>query len=70
PEFLEKRDLVPGLHNVLEVTPTKVGVFAGRCAEYCGLDHWRMDFRARVVTLDEFRRWAEAQPRAAGPGAS
>ena len=64
PQFAQKSDAVPGLHNVLDVTPTKTGVFAGRCAEYCGLDHWRMDFQARVVTLDEFRRWAQAQPRA------
>jgi cytochrome c oxidase subunit II len=61
PEFLEKKDLVPGLHNVLDVTPTKAGAFAGRCAEYCGLDHWRMDFSARVLPETEFRQWAEAQ---------
>ena len=61
PEFLEKRDLVPGLHNVLDITPTRTGVFAGRCAEYCGLDHWRMDFSARVLPEPEFRRWAESQ---------
>jgi len=63
PEFLEKRDLVPGLANVLDVTPTRTGVFAGRCAEYCGLDHWRMDFSARVVPEPEFRRWAQQQGR-------
>jgi cytochrome c oxidase subunit 2 len=69
PEFLEKRDLVPGLHNVLDVTPTRTGVFVGHCAEYCGLDHWRMDFSARVVVADEFRRWARqaAQQQAARP---
>ncbi len=61
PEFLEKRDLVPGLDNVLDVTPTRTGVFDGRCAEYCGLDHWRMDFSARVVAEPDFRRWVEAQ---------
>jgi cytochrome c oxidase subunit II len=61
PEFLEKRDLVPGLDNVLDVTPTRTGVFAGRCAEYCGLDHWRMDFSARVVTEPEFRQWVQAR---------
>ena len=61
PQFLEKRDLVPGLDNAIDVTPTKTGVFAGRCAEYCGLDHWRMDFSARVVAEPEFRRWAQQQ---------
>jgi cytochrome c oxidase subunit 2 len=61
PEFLEKKDLVPGLRNTLDVTPTRTGVFAGRCAEYCGLDHWRMDFSARVVPEDEFRQWVQAR---------
>jgi cytochrome c oxidase subunit 2 len=61
PEFLEKRDLVPGLHNVLDVTPTRTGVFTGHCAEYCGLDHWRMDFSARVMPEPEFRQWARQQ---------
>jgi len=61
PRFLEKRDLVPGLDNAIDVTPTKTGVFPGRCAEYCGLDHWRMDFSARVLPEPEFRQWAQAQ---------
>lgn len=61
PEFLEKRDLVPGLDNALDVTPIRTGVFAGRCAEYCGLDHWRMDFSARVVPDPEFRQWLQAR---------
>ena len=61
PQFLEKRDLIPGIHNVVDVTPSRTGVFPGRCAEYCGLDHWRMDFAARVVPEDEFRRWAQQQ---------
>ena len=61
PHFLEKRDLVPGVDNAIDVTPTKTGVFAGHCAEYCGLDHWRMDFSARVVPEGEFRQWAEAK---------
>jgi cytochrome c oxidase subunit II len=61
PEFVEKEDLVPGLHNILNVTPTRTGLFAGRCAEYCGLDHWRMDFKARVLPEPDFRRWATEQ---------
>ena len=63
PEFVEKEDLVPGLHNVLDVTPTRTGTFAGRCAEYCGLDHWRMDFSARVVPEPEFRRFLTEQAK-------
>lgn len=59
PQFIQKRDLIPGIDNALDVTPTKAGRFAGRCAEFCGLDHWRMDFSARVVPEPEFRRWLQ-----------
>lgn len=59
PEFLTKRDLVPGVDNQIDVTPTETGTWRGRCAEYCGLDHWRMYFQVRVVTADEFEAWVE-----------
>lgn len=59
PEFLEKRDLIPGLTNTLELTPTRSGTFVGRCAEFCGLDHWRMGFSVRVVERSEFETWVE-----------
>lgn len=59
PEFLTKRDLVPGVDNEIDVTPTETGTFRGRCAEYCGLDHWRMYFQVRIVTAEEFAAWVE-----------
>ena len=49
PDFLSKRDLIPGVDNEIDVTPTEAGTFDGRCAEFCGLDHWRMNFTVRVV---------------------
>ncbi|HYI60169.1 MAG TPA: cytochrome c oxidase subunit II [Acidimicrobiales bacterium] len=65
PDFLSKRDLVPGVDNEVDVTPTEEGTFVGRCAEYCGLDHWRMNFTVRIVSAREFAAWAEAS--ATGP---
>ena len=59
PEFLTKRDLIPGVDNEIDVTPTETGTFRGRCAEYCGLDHWRMYFSVRIVTVEEFAAWVE-----------
>ena len=61
PQFMEKRDVLPGVENDIDVTPTRLGVFEGRCAEYCGLDHWRMNFRARVLPGEEFDEWLTAQ---------
>jgi cytochrome c oxidase subunit 2 len=49
PSFLQKRDLIKGVDNAIEITPTKVGSYDGRCAEFCGLDHWQMSFVLRVV---------------------
>jgi cytochrome c oxidase subunit 2 len=61
PNFLVKRDLIQGVDNVIDVTPTNVGRYDGRCAEYCGLDHWRMDFIVNVVSKADFDKWIKAQ---------
>lgn len=59
PEFLTKRDLIPGVDNEIDVTPTETGTYRGRCAEYCGLDHWRMYFQVRIVSVEEFEAWVQ-----------
>ena len=49
--FLSKRDLIPGIDNQhRRARRPKPGTFVGRCAEFCGLDHWRMNFAVRVVS--------------------
>jgi cytochrome c oxidase subunit 2 len=65
PDFLSKRDLIPGVDNEITVTPTETGSYVGRCAEYCGLDHWRMNYTVRVVSADEYAAWLEDQQAAA-----
>nr|MDQ3294894.1 cytochrome C oxidase subunit II [Actinomycetota bacterium] len=66
PNFLEKRDLIPGVDNALDITPNRLGTYPGRCAEFCGLDHWRMGFTVRVVEADEFAAWAADAADAGG----
>ena len=71
PEFLEKRDLIPGVENELDITPTRTGTYTGRCAEFCGLDHWRMSFTVRTCvetgrsTTSVGRRAGSAEPLSA-----
>ncbi len=60
PEFLFKRDVIPGRTNEFEVTPQRLGTFAGKCAELCGQDHARMLFQVRVVEPDEYQAHLEA----------
>ena len=61
PRFLSKRDLIAGVRNEIDVTPNTRGSFVGRCAEFCGLDHWRMNFSVRVVSPAEYERWLSDQ---------
>ncbi len=49
PAFLFKRDAIPGMTNVFDITPTRTGTFPSRCAQFCGLDHALMTFVVRVV---------------------
>lgn len=54
PAFYFKMDVIPGKPNSFDVTPNKLGVFDGKCAEFCGTDHARMLFKVHVVSQQEF----------------
>jgi cytochrome c oxidase subunit 2 len=58
-----KRDLVNNRTNVLWFTPdsTTEDAFNGFCAEYCGVSHANMRFRAFTVTPEEFASWTAHQ---------
>ena len=59
PAFLFKRDAIPGLRNVFDLTPDKLGTFAAcECGEYLRAQPRADDFsRVRVVSKDAFARW-------------
>lgn len=61
PEFLYKRDTIPGITNEVELEVLREGRYDGRCAEYCGLLHERMDFVVEAVPRAEFDRWIAEQ---------
>ena len=54
PVFLMKMDVVPGRNNQFEVTPDRIGTFAGKCTELCGTDHSRMLFHVKVVSRADY----------------
>ncbi len=54
PSFLMKMDVVPGRVNHYVITPTREGVFKGKCYELCGVYHSRMLFEVHVVTRAEY----------------
>ncbi|MBO0713708.1 MAG: cytochrome c oxidase subunit II [Acidimicrobiales bacterium] len=61
PAFLFSRYAQPGVVNRFSFTPTKLGVYDGRCTQYCGLYHAEMLFSVRVVTPSQFRSWLSSE---------
>ncbi|HEX6212647.1 MAG TPA: cytochrome c oxidase subunit II [Methylomirabilota bacterium] len=61
PRLHGKVDLVPGMTNRIRVQADRPGIYRGRCAEYCGLQHAHMLFDVIAHPEDEFREWLAAQ---------
>jgi cytochrome c oxidase subunit 2 len=60
PQFLFKRDVVPGQVNRFEFTvdATDAGqTFRGQCAELCGIGHQAMHFDVVAVTQADYDAW-------------
>ena len=54
PAFLYKKDVFPGQVNTFQIVPTREGVYAGKCAEFCGENHSGMLFNVAVVSREEY----------------
>lgn len=68
PDFLFKRDVIPGRLNSFEIKPTAMGTYTGRCAELCGEKHDRMNFTVKVVSESDYEAYIaalKADPNAA-----
>jgi len=61
PHLLFMKNVVPGHPNVITIRPTKVGLYRGQCAQYCGLWHAQMKFALRVVPRAQFQQWVRRQ---------
>jgi cytochrome c oxidase subunit 2 len=68
PGFRYKRDVFPDETTEFQVdVGDRLGTYTdiGSCAEFCGYDHARMRFTVRIVSSDEFDRWAADHAREA-----
>ena len=68
PEFSQKQDAMPGQHDSIVVTPTRLGSFPVICTELCGLGHALMRSQADVVTTAEFASFMKSGASAGPPG--
>jgi cytochrome c oxidase, subunit II len=60
PQFLYKKDVIPGRTNEFDVVVQQPGTYAGQCAEFCGIGHADMHFRSeeRRVGKECRSRWS------------
>lgn len=86
PQFLFKRDVVPGKENAFEFTVDaslasdgKPSTFRGQCAELCGTFHDAMQFTVKAMSPSDYTAWLKQQiagaqatppPASGGPGGS
>ena len=73
PQFLFKRDVVPGRINSFEFTLNDSdagGTFHGQCAELCGAGHNAMHFDVHALTGTDFDTWLQQKIAAANASPS
>jgi len=63
-----KIDAIPGRLNHTWFTATKLGIYGGRCAELCGVEHTAMLMTVEVMPRAQFEQWVSrrAQQQASG----
>lgn len=61
PELNGKIDMIPGKTNTLWLQATESGIYRGLCAEFCGIQHAKMQYLVIAVPPAEFDKWIEQQ---------
>ncbi|MBW3654465.1 MAG: cytochrome c oxidase subunit II [Gemmatimonadetes bacterium] len=69
PNLHGKLDLIPGYTGTTTFQADSAGIYRGRCAEFCGIQHAHMDFLVIAEAPERFAAWYEAQLRSAPPPA-
>ena len=59
PSLAGKQDLIPGRDNDITIVPKKVGIYRGQCAEFCGVQHAKMNLVVVVEPYPDFIKWWE-----------
>jgi cytochrome c oxidase subunit 2 len=61
PDFLFKRDAVPGFTNHFDLDIQRAGTYGGRCSAFCGLRHDEMRFTVEALSPADFQQWLASQ---------
>lgn len=65
PQLHGKIEMIPGWTNVIYLEADEPGVYFGKCAEFCGVQHANMEFLVIAQEEDDFQGWLEQQRRSA-----
>ncbi len=61
PRLNGKRDMVPGRVQTLRIEADQPGIYAGQCAEFCGLSHANMRMEVVALSAADFETWKANQ---------
>ncbi|HET9548316.1 MAG TPA: cytochrome c oxidase subunit II [Desertimonas sp.] len=61
PRINGKRDVVPGRIQTLRLEADEPGIYAGQCAEFCGLSHANMRMEIVALSAEDFETWKSGQ---------
>jgi cytochrome c oxidase subunit 2 len=67
PNLAGKKDLIPGRTAVMAFQADRAGVYAGKCAEFCGFQHAFMALTVHARPPQEFEQWRQQQLLPAAP---
>lgn len=70
PYIRYKEEAFPGHTNNFELTFDRSGEWEGRCDEFCGLYHDRMQFRVKAENPSAFAAWLRAEKARAASSSS
>ncbi len=65
PDLHGKLDMIPGQNNEFWLQADSVGEYWGECAEFCGVQHAKMNFVVVVESAEEFAVWLANERKAA-----
>ncbi|MEQ8673830.1 MAG: cytochrome c oxidase subunit II [Aggregatilineales bacterium] len=65
PELAGKMDMIPGAENSFWIHADEPGVYRGKCAEFCGIQHANMQFLVVALSPSDFEQWVINQQREA-----
>lgn len=69
PTLAGKTQMIPGLTNQQWIQADEPGIYSGQCAQFCGAGHAHMGLEVVAESINDFKRWQDAQRQAVPPSA-